>query len=338
MRFAFTAEQLELRDAARDLLARECPPAVVRAAWAAPPGCLDRRPFAALAEMGVPDVLVPVEEGGLGLDFCSLVPILEESGRVALPHPLVETAAVAAPLLGRRLGGRLAGLCRGGGPVPCAGDVDLLLVDDGETLRLAERGQFRVEPLEGVDRARRLGRVVEVAGGAEVLATGAARADAADRAALGTAAQLLGLADAMLELTVRHVCGRRQFGVPVGSFQAVKHQLADCLTEISFARPAVYRAAWSVAHGEPARAEDVSTAKALTSEAAAFVARRALQCHGAIGYTVEHDLHLYLKRAWALCRAHGDAAWHRRRLAAALGLADPTAAAPAAATKEEELP
>jgi alkylation response protein AidB-like acyl-CoA dehydrogenase len=329
MRFSFTREQLELRDAARELLRRECPPAVVRAAWEAPAGRLDRRPFTALAEMGVPDVLVPAEEGGLGLDFCSLVLLLEESGRVALPHPLVETAAVAAPLLGRRLGARLAGYCVQGGPLPCAADVDLVLVDDGEALRLAERGQFCVEPLEGVDRGRRLGCVTGVSPDAEVLATGAGRADAADRAALGTAAQLLGLAETMLDLTVRHVRERHQFGVPVGSFQAVKHQLADCLTELSFARPAVYRAAWSVAHGEPARAEDVSTAKALASEAAAFVARRALQCNGAVGYTVEHDLHLYLKRAWALCRAHGDAAWHRRRLAAALELA------PARATKED---
>jgi alkylation response protein AidB-like acyl-CoA dehydrogenase len=163
-----------------------------------------------------------------------------------------------------------------------------------------------------------------VAGEAEVLAEGPAVVTAAlDRAALGAAAQLVGLAQAMLDLAVAHVRERHQFGVPVGSFQAVKHQLADCLTELAFARPAVYRAAWSVAHDLPGRSEDVSTAKALASDAAALVARRALQCHGAIGYTVEHDLHLYLKRAWALQRAYGDPAWHRRRLARALGL--PTA-------------
>jgi len=154
-----------------------------------------------------------------------------------------------------------------------------------------------------------------------VLAAGAAALEAAlDRAALGAAAQLIGLAQTMLDLAVAHVRDRHQFGAPVGSFQAVKHQLADALTELAFARPAVYAATWSVAHDLPSRAEDVSTAKALASEAALFVGRRALQCHGAIGYTVEHDLHLYMKRAWALARAHGDAAWHRRRLASILGI------------------
>jgi alkylation response protein AidB-like acyl-CoA dehydrogenase len=320
MRFSFSAEQLELRDAVRDLLAKECPPAVVRAAWEAPPGCLDRRPFERLAEMGVPEVLVPRRDGGLGLDFCSLVLVLEETGRVALPHPVVETAAVAAPLLGARLGSRLVGACLDGEPVACAGDIDLLLVDDGTALRVAEPGRCGLEPLAAVDGGRRLGRVSTLPEDAPVVAVGAARASAFERAALGTAAQLLGLTATMLDLTVRHVRERHQFGVPVGSFQAVKHQLADCLTELSFARPAVYRAAWSVAHDLPGREEDVSTAKALASEAAAFVARRALQCHGALGYTVEHDLHLYLKRAWALGRAHGDAGWHRRRLATALGL------------------
>jgi alkylation response protein AidB-like acyl-CoA dehydrogenase len=324
VRFALTPEQLALRDAARDLLTKECTPAVLREAWVAPPGALERGPWDRLAEMGVLHVLVPAAAGGLGLDFCSLVAILEETGRVALPHPVVETAAVAAPLLGRRLEAQLVGACLGGEPVACAGDLDLLVIDDGGSLLLAERGQWEVEELDAVDGARRLGRVLAVAGEAEVLAEGPAVVTAAlDRAALGAAAQLVGLAQAMLDLAVAHVRERHQFGVPVGSFQAVKHQLADCLTELAFARPAVYRAAWSVAHDLPGRSEDVSTAKALASDAAALVARRALQCHGAIGYTVEHDLHLYLKRAWALQRAYGDPAWHRRRLARALGL--PTA-------------
>jgi alkylation response protein AidB-like acyl-CoA dehydrogenase len=321
MRFSFTAEQLELRDAVRDLLARECTPAVVRAAWTAPAGQLDRRAWERLAEMGVLHVLVPEAEGGLGLDFCSLVLLLEETGRVALPHPVVETAAVAAPLLGARTGSGLVGACLGGEPVACAADLDRVVVDDGGALYLAEPAQVRFEAVESVDRARRLGSLAAIADGAERLRAGAGELEAAlDRAAVGTAAQLIGLSQTMLDLAVAHVRERRQFGVAVGSFQAVKHQLADCLTELSFARPAVYRAAWSVANDLPSRSEDVSTAKSLASEAALYVARRALQCHGAIGYTVEHDLHLYLKRAWAVARAFGDAAWHRRRLAAALGL------------------
>ena len=88
--------------------------------------------------------------------------------------------------------------------------------------------------------------------------------------------------------------------------------------ELSFARPAVHRAAWSMANGAPSTARDVSMAKAMASDAASFVGRQALQCHGAIGYTVEYDLHRFLKRTWVLARSHGDAAWHRERIAGAL--------------------
>jgi alkylation response protein AidB-like acyl-CoA dehydrogenase len=123
------------------------------------------------------------------------------------------------------------------------------------------------------------------------------------------AAQLVGLGQRMLDMTVEYVKERHQFGVPIGSFQAVKHQLADSLKELAFARPAVWRAASTL---QPC---DVSMAKAMASDAASFAARRALQCHGAIGYTVEYDLHRFLKQTWVLARSFGDAAWHRDRIA-----------------------
>jgi alkylation response protein AidB-like acyl-CoA dehydrogenase len=141
---------------------------------------------------------------------------------------------------------------------------------------------------------------------------------ALDRGAFGAAALLVGLGQRMLDLTVAYVTERRQFGVPIGSFQAVKHHLADAVKELAFARPAVYRAADSLAAGADTRARDVSMAKAMASDAAWFVGRQALQCHGAIGYTVEHDLPLYLKRTWALSKAWGDPAWHRSRVADSL--------------------
>jgi alkylation response protein AidB-like acyl-CoA dehydrogenase len=153
-----------------------------------------------------------------------------------------------------------------------------------------------------------------------------AAADAAaafDRGALGTAAQLVGLGRRMLDLTVAYVAERKQFGVPVGSQQAVKHHLADAALQLQFAAPALYRAAASMAAGSSDAHRDVSMAKALASDAARLVARQALQCHGAIGYTVEYDLHLYLKRAEALARSWGDASWHRGRVAWALQLTDP---------------
>ncbi|HKH88713.1 MAG TPA: acyl-CoA dehydrogenase family protein [Acidimicrobiales bacterium] len=326
MRFAFTAEQLELRDAVATLLSSLCPPAAIRAAWTASPGLLDRTAWEALWEMGVFEVLVPEAAGGLGLDWCSLVLVLEATGRAGLPHPVIETAAIASPLLA----GHFAGVARApmisaslaGSPAVCGSDADWLVIDHLGSLLLVPRAGVSGAEIESVDRARRL-RAVEAidAGVAEVLAAGPAALDGAlDRAALGAAAQLLGLSQTMLDMTVAHVAGRHQFGVPVGSFQAVKHRLADALTELSFARPVVYRAAWSLSVGDSDAPAHVSMAKAMASDTAEVVGRAALQCHGAIGYSSEYDLHLFLKRAWALSRSWGSAGWHRRRVAVGAGL------------------
>ncbi|MCA1847174.1 MAG: hypothetical protein LC792_29080 [Actinobacteria bacterium] len=132
------------------------------------------------------------------------------------------------------------------------------------------------------------------------------------------AAVLCGLAGRLIEMTAGYVKERHQFGVPVGSFQAVKHHLADALIALEHARPAVYCAAWSISTAQPTLARDASFAKAYANEAAGVAARVALQCHGAIGYTYEHDLHLWLKRVWSLQRAWGDTAHHRAVVAEAV--------------------
>ena len=140
----------------------------------------------------------------------------------------------------------------------------------------------------------------------------------ADRGAFATAALLCGVADKVLELAASYAIERQQFGKPIGSFQAVKHLLADALLGLEFARPAVYRAAWSIAGDRPSWGRDASMAKALASEAAFVACRAALQVHGAIGYTHEHDLHLWLTKGFALVNAWGGAAWHRERVARAM--------------------
>ena len=136
-----------------------------------------------------------------------------------------------------------------------------------------------------------------------------------DRAVLATAAQALGVAQQLVDLAVRYACQRQQFGVPIGSFQAVKHPLASAQVRIEFARPVVYRAAWSVARGARHRSLDVSHAKLAACEAATAAARVALQCFGAIGYTWEQDLHVWMRRAWSLDLAWGGAPFHRARVA-----------------------
>jgi alkylation response protein AidB-like acyl-CoA dehydrogenase len=346
MRFALTEDQAALRDAARDLLGRECPPAVVREAWddgAAAPRVA--AVWSKLAEMGVVGAAVPEEAGGLGLGACDVVPLLEEAGRVALPLPIVETAFVAGPLLAaagdetaveRLVAGDLLVACAldGAAEVPWAGDAGLILVgerpggpvsklvapsDSEPTDGLARFGPA-LAPAASIDGARRLGLLGDGAAADPLDAPAEACVAAWQRGALGTAAQLVGLSRALLAMTVAYAEERRQFGVPIGTFQAVKHQLANALLGVEFAAPAVLRAAWSLDTGAATADRDVAMAKALASDAAERVAATALQAHGAIAYTTEYDLHLFAKRVWASSRTWGDAEWQRARVAAALGL------------------
>jgi alkylation response protein AidB-like acyl-CoA dehydrogenase len=151
-------------------------------------------------------------------------------------------------------------------------------------------------------------------------------AEARRRALLAASAELVGLGRAMVDLAAAYAKERRQFGVPIGSFQAVKHHLANAHLKLEYARPVVHRAAWSMAEGVPERDLHVAMAKAMASDAAALAARAALQVHGAIGYTFEYDLQLWMKRAWALARWLGDATVQRERLARVLVDGEPVAA------------
>jgi alkylation response protein AidB-like acyl-CoA dehydrogenase len=329
MYFAFSDEQLALRDAVRDLLTKECPPAAVRAAWTNESGrCASA--WAALSEMGVLGVLAPESIGGLGLNEIDLVLVLEETGRFALPGPIVETAALAVPLLASRGDDRAADLVSGSSAAAVhalaqyavwADTAATIVVLGSAQCRAVSRDDIALSAVASVDGARRLFALDLTAAPpwATVEAGDNAEVDLAfDRAALGTAAQLVGLADRMIEMTVAYATERRQFGVPIGSFQAVKHHLANARLALEFARPLVYRAAWTVAGDDSERAVAVSLAKASASEAALLAGRVALQCHGAIGYTTEYDLHLFMKRAWALAATWGDAAWHRARVGRAI--------------------
>jgi alkylation response protein AidB-like acyl-CoA dehydrogenase len=310
--FAFSDDQLAFRDAVRAVLERECPPSIVRAAWTNADG-RSGAAWKALGEMGVLDALVPEQHGGLGLTELDVVLLAEETGRAALPEPFVEHVLVCAPLVGES-GDRT--FSAGERLVPYAADADVLIVGDA----IVERSGVELTPQRSVDGSRRLCEA-RVDTSNRVLSD-EERARAFDRAALGTAAQLVGLAQQMLDMTVAYTVERRQFGVPIGSFQALKHKLADVRIALEFARPLVYRAAASVAESGVRASVDVSMAKAQASEAALLAAGHALQCHGAIGYSYEHDLHLWMKRAWALAAAWGDAAWHRERVARAI--LDPT--------------
>jgi alkylation response protein AidB-like acyl-CoA dehydrogenase len=139
-----------------------------------------------------------------------------------------------------------------------------------------------------------------------------------DIGALGCAAWLLGAGRALLEMSVTYAQSRVQFGRPIGQFQAIKHQLADVYIGLEFARPLLYAAAVALGERSPTAARDVSAAKIACGEAAYRAARTGLQVHGAIGYTAEYDLSLWLAQVRTLRQAWGTAAWHRARLAATL--------------------
>jgi alkylation response protein AidB-like acyl-CoA dehydrogenase len=142
-----------------------------------------------------------------------------------------------------------------------------------------------------------------------------------DLAALATAAQLLGLGEHLLEASVAYAKQRRQFGREIGSYQAIKHRLADVRIALDFARPLVHGAALSA---DDTRARDVSAAKVACGDAAYAAARAALQVHGAVGYTRELDLSLWITKVRALVGAWGTPAWHRRRVLDALVATSPT--------------
>lgn len=330
MNFDFSDEQYQLRDAAREFFAGESPPAVVREAWSSQTG---RSPalWRKMAETGFVGLTVPEEHGGLGMDEVDVVLILEEAGRVALAEPLLETTAVAAPTLAEAgtaeqqqrwlpriaAGDAVATVQLGGAPfVADAHIADVLLLErDGELHAVpAERCYAVQQP--SLDGARRVFAVEAETGDDTRMAGGRdAAAKAFDRGAWATAAFLNGLSQGMLDMTVGYVRERQQFGRPVGSFQAVKHKLAETLLLLETSKPATWYAALAIAEDRPDRSDAVSVAKSYATEAELKANDESLQCHGGIGFTWEHDLHLWLKRGKALEQAFGSATWHRRRLA-----------------------
>lgn len=332
MKFRFTEDQALFRDTARELLARHCGPDVVRCAYEQRAGAPTA--WKHLAEAGISGMLLPESAGGLELGLCELILILEASGYAALPEPMVETVAVAGPLLAEagatellaRWAPKIAdgsariGLGLAGQPfVEGADRADLLLLERGGALYAITPDQAFLTAQTSVDHARRLFTVQWAESPENLVADGEIAARAGDRArlraTLGAAAQLIGLGARSVDLAVEYAKVRTQFGRPVGAFQAVQHKLVDAYAALAMARPLVYRAAWSLDHGDPDVDLHVSMAKAQASDAATLCTRHALQCHGAIGYTTEYDLHLYMKRAWALSRAYGDSDHHRARIA-----------------------
>lgn len=335
MRFGFSEDQELFRETVAEMLEKECPHEALAGAWETDDGFVPGL-WAKLAEMGVLGISVPEEYGGLGMDEVDGVLLFQEAGRFAIPEPLVEVVAVAAPLLAD-VGGPVAEewlpkIAAGEARVAVrfdpdpyvanAASADLLLLQRGDELHAVAPGEARFLAQKSVDGVRRLYGVEFDASDATRIADGeagrAAIARAFNRGAAATSAQLVGLGRALIDLTVEYAQGRIQFGQPIGAFQAVKHHIANALTKLEFSRPPAYHAAYSISQQLPTVDVDVSTAKALASQAAHGCWRTALQCHGAIAYTYEYHAHMWMKRVLVLRSAWGDPAWHRRRAAETL--------------------
>jgi alkylation response protein AidB-like acyl-CoA dehydrogenase len=335
VRFGPSEEQREFANSLHDLLTDADVPAVARAA-AGGDRSGGRALWKRLADVGVPALLVPQEWGGLGAGCADLVTAFEELGHHAVPGPLVESAVVAPALiagtaaahpdLAERFlpplaaGTRVATVAHPLCPHVVGFDwADDVLLVRGEELRLLRAAALR--PQTSLDPARQVDAVIDPGAG-QTLGTdpqvAAAAATAAELGTLCVAAQLTGAARMMLAMSTEYAGQRRQFGRPVGEFQAVKHQLADVAVAVEFARPLVHGAAVALTEGSPQAVRDVSAAKAAASGAADRAARAALQVHGAVGYTREHDLSVWLLMTRALVTAWGTAGHHRTRVLRAL--------------------
>jgi alkylation response protein AidB-like acyl-CoA dehydrogenase len=316
--FDVDAQQRDFAASIDAALAAADVPGAVRA-WAVGDTGPGRKVWARLADLGVTALAVPERFDGLDAHPVDLVVALERLGRWCVPGPVTESIAVAPVLLADDE--RCAALAAGElivtvalpPHVPRATDADTagltLLADVGGNVSEARPG----EQHESVDPSRRL---FGVSAGESAWRADVARAY--EFGALATAAQLIGAGQALLDAAVDYAKQRAQFGRIIGSYQAIKHKLADVHIALELARPLVYGAALSLADQSPETARDVSAAKASASDAALLAARSALQTHGAIGFTAEHDLSLWLLRVQALRPAWGDPATHRRRVLEAL--------------------
>lgn len=317
MKFALDEQQRDFAASIDAALATADVPGAVRS-WAAGDTGPGRKVWARLADLGVTALAVPEKLGGIEAHPVDLVVALEQLGRWCVPGPVTESIAVAPILMAeddraeKLASGELIASVALPPVMPYAVDAGiagLTLVAADATVSDAIVGECHAS----VDPSRTL---------CDVDTSGDPRPADVGRAyefgALATAAQLVGAGGALLSAAVDYAKQRTQFGRVIGSYQAIKHKLADVHIALELARPLLYGAALSLADGSPETARDISAAKVAAAEAATLAARNSLQTHGAIGFTSEHDLSLWLLRVQALRSAWGDPAAHRRRVLEAL--------------------
>ncbi len=354
MNFELTDDQQAIKRTAKEFLAARYKPETIRALAEGDEGFTDEQ-WRELAELGWPGVVVPEADGGLGLGALELVVIQEEMGYALAPSPLFSTVAAALLLVAagtqeqreRWLGPLARGEARGTVAVwdsssgwapdhsevepsdgklsatkiavPDAASADFVVVAGAEGRHyLVQTGAdgVSIEAQKSLDPTRKLFTVELSGADAEPLEhspDGVTHAYATIVTAL--AAENVGVAQRAMEMAVAYAKDRKQFDRAIGSYQAVSHRCAQMLLEVEGSRSLALWGAWAIDHEPETAPRAASMAKAYASDAGFRVAASALQVHGGIGFTWEHDLHFFLKRAKANAHAFGDARWHRERVA-----------------------
>src|SRR5580700_3557325 len=353
MQFGLSESQEFLKDSGRKFFAGECPGAEMRRLMETDTA-YDAVLWSKLTDQGYTGIIFPEEYGGVGLGKVELMLLMEESGRALLPGPFFSTVvlagsvlnAVATPVHKKQY---LAPICRGevrstvalvensanwdpravelsasNGKltgekffVSDAAIADFLIVvaRDGVFVVDSKARGLKISPMHGMDLTRKLYVVGFGNTPAEKIGSASDLARALDITTAALAAELVGGMQRTLDITVEYAKTRKQFGKPIGMFQAVQHQCADMYLETESSRSAVYYAGWALEENSPDAATAVSIAKMYASDAARTVGNRGIQIHGGMGFTWENDLHLYYRRAKSSETAFGDATFHRERIA-----------------------
>ena len=353
MQFGLSESQQILKDTARKFFAGESPIAAVRKAMETGTA-YDAALWTKLAEQGFTGIITPEEYGGMGLGKVELVLLMEEAGYALLPGPFFSTVALAGSVIDacatpeqkkKYLQRIAAGQARAtvalveaagswdtdnlkistaGGKLngtklfvtdAAVADFIVVVASDDVFVVDAKAPGLHIEPMKGMDLARKIYAVEFKNMPAEKLGDPTGLAGALNVATAALCAEMTGGMQRTLELTVAYAKTRKQFGKPIGIFQAVQHLCADMYLETESSRSAAYYAAWALEENVPNAAASVSVAKMYASDAARNVGNRGIQVHGGMGFTWENDIHLYYRRAKASETMLGDGAFHRERIA-----------------------
>ena len=320
MNFIFTEEQTQFKDAIKSFLAEECAPASIRDGWQKNKSFNLER-WKNLIELGVLSSNLPEEKGGLGMDQVTLAMMVEEMGYAGLPEPVAEQIFLVndvIPFLPKNIteavesnyndGTQYIALAHPLAPNPLfLNDAAGLILLDSSECKFIAKDDMDFEIISSNDPSRELFKISSMN---DAISTSEnfdeLNSAVSSRGSLMTAALLIGLAQKMIDLSSVYVLDRAQFGKPIGSFQAVKHMLSDVAVKIEFAKPAVYRAAYSLSQNNPKSALHCAHAKLMCTQAAELACKNSIQAHGAMGYTWEMDLHIYMRKAWSMMACWGN--------------------------------